>query len=74
MDLRWRLKYLKARIPVLQEQLIMWIVWHLPRKLIYFAVIRCWAHGTTGQYGMTSPDDLGWGEALDRWEGKAKAA
>lgn len=44
-----------------------WLAWHLPRQLIYFAVIRLWAHGTTGKYGMTTPDELTWGEALKRW-------
>jgi hypothetical protein len=42
-------------------------VWRLPRRAIYWAVIRCFAHGTTGQYGNTHPDELGWSEALNRW-------
>ena len=57
---RWRLKLWAER---LQTQL----VWSLPKWLIYWAVIRCWANGTTGNYGTTHPDELTWGEALRRW-------
>jgi hypothetical protein len=44
-----------------------WVIWKLPRSVIYWAFIRLWAHGTTGQYGNTHPDDLTWSEALKRW-------
>lgn len=50
------------------ERLKMALAWRLPRWLVYWAVIRVWAHGTTGQYGDTEPDRLGWNEALKRWE------
>lgn len=50
------------------ERHAMTMAWLLPRGLVYWAVIRCWAHGTTGEYGTTEPDTLGWSEALRRWE------
>jgi len=49
------------------EKAFMWFIWKLPRGIIYFAVIRMWAHGTTGQYGNTHPEELTWNEALKRW-------
>lgn len=59
---------IRTALSELQHKAWMWLVWRLPRRLIYFAVIRVWAHGTMGQYGNTRPDDLGWNEALKRWE------
>lgn len=52
------------------EARTMQFVWLLPRGLVYWAVIRCWAYGTTGPYGTTEPDSLTWSEALRRWEGR----
>lgn len=51
-----------------RDKLVMGIVWRLPRWVIYWAVIRFWAHGTTGQWGNTHPDELTWSEACKRWE------
>jgi hypothetical protein len=45
-----------------------WLAWHLPHELVSWAVIRLWAHGTTGEYGNTHPDELQWGEAMRRWD------
>ena len=65
---QWQLQWYQNRLRVRAEKLIMAFVWRLPRRVIYFAVIRVWSHGTTGKFGGTHPDDLGWGEALRRWE------
>jgi hypothetical protein len=64
----WQLTRMRWWMTRQQERLAMRIAWHLPRWLIYWAVIRCWAHGTTGEYGTTEPDKLGWSEALKRWQ------
>jgi hypothetical protein len=52
---------------VQEEKFWLWFVWKLPRTLIYWAVIRMWAHGTMGIYDNTTPNELTWGEALERW-------
>lgn len=66
-SLRWRIKYSRHTLGVWGTKLLMAFTWRLPRKLVYFAVIRVWAHGTTGDYGGTVPSELGWDEALKRW-------
>lgn len=50
------------------ERHAMWIAWHLPRWLVYWAAIRLMAHATTGQYGSTDPSSLSVMTALKRWE------
>lgn len=49
------------------EKAQMWFAWRLPKWLVYWCVIRLWAHGTTGDYGSTHPNELLWDEALKRW-------
>ncbi len=60
----WTIKYWIRRT---SHKVFLWFVWKLPRTVIYWAFIRVWAHGTSGEYGATSPDDLTWHEALKRW-------
>lgn len=52
------------------EALQVWLVWRLPRRLVYWAVIRVWAHATTATpaWQHDTPDSIGWNEALKRWE------
>lgn len=57
-----RYEYSKRR-----EQLVRAIVWRLPHDLVYWSVIRVWAHGTRGRWGNTHPDELNWNQALQRW-------
>ena len=54
----------------IKEKIIMCIVWHLPKWLIYWATIRLMAHATTGKYGNTIVPELEAMEALKRWEYK----
>ena len=67
-EMQFLARWYRVRLRVRVEKLIMAVIWRLPRRAIYFAVIRVWSHGTTGQFEGTHPDDLGWGEALRRWE------
>ena len=52
----------------LTEKVQTWIVWHLPRWLIYWSAIRLIAHATTGKYGGQIVPELSAMEALKRWE------
>lgn len=49
------------------EKLAMWIAWKLPKEIVLWAVIRAFAHATTGKYGNTQPDSIGYKEVYDRW-------
>jgi hypothetical protein len=51
----------------MSEKLIMWLVWKLPRKLVYWCAIRVGAHATTGKYGTTEPPKLLFMDAIKRW-------
>jgi hypothetical protein len=59
----WRYEMAKWR-----ETLVCWIVWHLPRSLVYWATIRLFAHATTGRWGSETPDSVTIWTALKRWE------
>lgn len=51
-----------------------WLANKLPKRLVYFAVIRVWAHGTTGTFGATQPIELTVDEAIRRWPGNEQSA
>jgi len=53
-----------------RDRLAMQIAWWLPRWLVYFAVIRVWAHATTKlpAWQQDHPSSITWDEALKRWE------
>lgn len=44
-----------------------WLAWKLPRELVYFCVIRVFAHATTGYFGNTVAPSVMLIDALDRW-------
>jgi hypothetical protein len=54
----------------MRERVIRWIVWHMPRSVIYWAGVRLWAHGTQGAWGNTEAPTLRVDQALRRWEGR----
>ena len=65
--MKYDLKYEFCKI---KEKILLFIVWHLPRRIVYWASIRLMAHATAvpcnGEYDvvpkMTAMD------ALDRWD------
>ncbi len=42
------------------EKIINKIVWILPRKFLYFAVIRAWAIATTEKFTDKTPHEVDW--------------
>lgn len=47
------------------------IAWMLPKKVVYFAFIRFWAHATSYKEGQTmTPDEMSWTKAIELWEDK----
>jgi len=52
----------------MRERLVIWIAWHLPRKVAYWAAIRVGAHATTGPWSNQLVPELHFTEALERWE------
>lgn len=51
-----------------KEDILFWIVWRLPKTLVYFCALRLGANATTGKYGDTVVPDLTFMDALGRWE------
>lgn len=70
IDTRLQLRYDLFRYEVrkLIEKNQIKIAWALPKWLVMWATLRLIAHGTTGQYGMTTPSELDVMEALKRWD------
>jgi hypothetical protein len=53
------------------ERLLLWFVWRLPRRLVYWAAIRLMAHATQGPWSSQEVPALLAVDALKRWELKA---
>lgn len=49
------------------ENVIMYLVWKLPRKIVYWSAIRVATHATTGEYKYQVVSELTLVEALQRW-------
>lgn len=50
------------------EKFLFWLVWKLPKRLVYICAIRVGAHATTNDYANTVVPELKFMEALERWE------
>ena len=44
------------------------IAWWLPKKLIYFCLIRGWANSTTGEHSETVASEISADEMIKRWD------
>lgn len=51
-----------------KEKIIIWISWHLPKSIAYWATIRVGVHATTGEYSNQIVPELPFVDALKRWE------
>lgn len=51
-----------------RDAVIRTLVWRLPSKIVYWALVRVWAHGTTANYGTTVASELTVFEAARRWQ------
>lgn len=52
------------------DKIAQFIANHLPRRVVYFVLIRAWAYCTTGKWGSTVVGTLTVERALKRWEDK----
>lgn len=59
MKRRWELVWWWQRV---EEKVLMWLAWHLPRGVVYWAAIRLMTLGCLG-----SPADRTCAEALQAW-------
>lgn len=65
----FELKYNAKTLPEKIKEKIEWkIAYLLPKKVAYVAMIRLFAHGTSGKYGDTLVSEVTAMEILDRWE------
>ncbi len=51
----------------LEEKILVFIVWKLPKNVVMWAYIRVVSHATVGKYGSTIVPDLSAMDALKRW-------
>jgi len=59
----WRERYRRAR-----DWLFRGIADRLPRRVVYFALIRAWAYATTGDYSETVATEVTAETVVRRWE------
>lgn len=50
----------------IREKILTKIVWKLPSRILYWAIIRGFADATTGKWGNTHPDDVNYKVIMDR--------
>ena len=62
--IRFRIVDAKRRVI---ERALIFIAWHLPKPLVYWASIRLMAHATTGPYSSQVVPELTAMDALKRW-------
>lgn len=55
------------RKEVIAEKITMWVVWRLPKRLVYWCAIRLIAWATTGKYSGQVVPKLTAMDALKRW-------
>lgn len=51
----------------LKEKVLVWVVWRLPRSLVYWCAVRLMSAATVGRYADTDPTQLDVVTALERW-------
>lgn len=49
------------------EKFWLWVAWHLPRPLVYWAAIRCATHATAGKYSGVEVPGVTITQMLDGW-------
>lgn len=59
----WRMRFYR-------EAILAWIADRLPKRLVYQAGIRLWAHGTTSRWSAQEVSELTLATALERWKEK----
>jgi hypothetical protein len=50
------------------DKLIMWIVWRMPKRVVYWCAIRVGAYATQGRYSKQNVPSLLFMDALQRWQ------
>jgi len=50
------------------EKMLWWVVWKMPKRLVYLCSVRLMSHGTVGKYSGQIVPDLLCTEALKRWK------
>ena len=49
----------------MKNLLIEWVAFRLPRRVLYWAVVRAWAIATTTVYQDRTPDEVKWYQVLE---------
>lgn len=52
------------------ERVLIAVAWRLPRSLVYWCVIRAFAHATTGPWSDQEVGTVGGFDILERWHGR----
>lgn len=52
----------------LSDRIILWLAWHLPKRLVYWCAVRVMAHATTKTWSSQEVPSLYAMDALKRWE------
>lgn len=63
--MKWQHRELIARA---KEWLAGKVAYALPRRVVTWAFIRIWSHGTTGRHGNTNAVEVLPAELLRRWD------
>ena len=51
----------------MRERFVIWLVWKLPKSVVYWSAIRLIVNATEGKYEDQVVNELTTNEALNRW-------
>ena len=70
--LEWKLRYgVPSAVKMFfADTMPIFLAYHLPRRVAYWAAIRVGAHATCGEWGNESPTEVSMMTILKRWEQK----
>lgn len=57
----------KHELSRLKERILMWIAWHIPRKIAYWCTIRVIQHAAQGEWEEQEVPELLAMDILPRW-------
>jgi len=59
---------MKVRGERFSERMLMWIAWHLPKRLVVWCYYRVHGFATGGRYSTLHPDEVNWRMAITAFE------
>jgi len=54
-------------IEMIVDRICKWIAWRLPKRIVYWSLVRAAVHGVTGKYSNQIVHELTMFNTMERW-------